>query len=197
MMKNALSVAKKDCHVLFWTDERYVWLFQILYKKLGIDSKRLLVWIKNNASPTPKTAFSKVAEFCVYGTIGSPYLSNELRNLNEVANKKMTTGNSLLEEIQDHMNLLTVKRLPSNQYEHPTQKCPSLHEKAIKRCTKPGDSILDLTAGSGSLLMACEYLKRTAFLCEREPIFCQLIIRRFEKLTNLKAKLIKNQNEKI
>lgn len=190
MMRNALSVSKKDCHVLFWTDERYVWLFQTLYKKLGIDSKRLLIWIKNNSSPTPQSAFNKAAEFCVYGTVGSPYLSNEVKNLNEVVNKGMTTGNNLLEEINNHLNILTVKRLPSNQYQHPTQKNPSLHEKGLKRCTKPGDAVLDLTAGSGSLLLACESLKRTAYLCEMEPIFCQLIINRFEKITGTKAKLI-------
>ncbi len=190
IMRNALSVAKKNCHVLFWTDERNVWIFQTLYKKLKIDSKRLLIWIKNNASPTPQVAFNKATEFIVYGTIGKPYLSNEVKNLNEIINKETTTGNNLFNEISDHLNLLMVKRLPGNQYNHPTQKSPAVHDKVLRRCTKPGDAVLDLTAGSGSILVACESLKRTAYLCEKEPIFCQLIINRFEKITGLKAKKI-------
>lgn len=190
IMQNALSVSKPDCHFLFWTDERYVWLFQILYKELGINSKRLLIWLKNNASPTPTVAFNKVTEFCVYGTRGQVYLSKNVNNLNEIANKEFTTGNNLTEEILDRLNIWMVKRLPSKDYLHPTQKSPTLHEKALRRCTRPGDVVLDLTAGSGSILSACEQLKRVAYLCELEPIFCQLIINRFQRQTGIKAKKI-------
>lgn len=190
MIKNSLSVAKKDCHIFYWTDERYVWLFQTLYKKLGVDSKRLCIWLKNNSSPTPKTAFNKVTEFCVYGTIGNPYLAKDVNNLNEIMNKEMTTGNQLAEQATEFINTWVVKRLASNEYEHPTQKSPSLHEKSIKRCTKIGDIVLDLTAGSGSIMVSCHQLNRIAYMCEMEPIFCQLIINRFNKISNEKAKKI-------
>jgi DNA modification methylase len=192
IMQNALSVTKKDAHVMFFCDERYVWLLQTLYKELGIDSKRLLIWVKNNSTPSPTVAFSKITEFIVYGTIGSPYLSKSFFNFNEIQNNGMTTGNNLSEEIMDQLNIWMVKRLPSNQYSHPTEKSPLLHHKAIRRCTRIGDAILDLTAGSGSILIACEQLKRTAYVSEIEPIFCQLIINHYEKLSGKKAKLIKN-----
>jgi DNA modification methylase len=185
IMQNALSVTKKDVHIMFWGDERYVWLLQTLYKELGVDSKRLLVWIKNNSSPTPTVAFNKVTEFCAYGTVGSPYLSKEVNDLNEIQNHDMTTGNNLFEEIMDQLNIWMVKRLPSNQYSHPTEKSPLLHHKAIRRSTKMGDVVLDLTAGSGSILIACEQLKRTAYLCELEPVFCQVILNRYKKFTGL------------
>lgn len=185
IMQNALSVVKKDAHIMFWGDERYVWLLQTLYKELGVDSKRLLVWIKNNSSPTPTVAFNKVTEFCAYGTVGSPYLSKEVNDLNEIQNHDMTTGNNLFEEIMDQLNIWMVKRLPSNQYSHPTEKSPLLHHKALRRCTKVGDVILDLTAGSGSILIACEQLKRTAYVCELEPVFCQVILNRYKKFTGL------------
>ncbi len=185
IMQNALSVSKPDTHCLFWCDERFVWLFQILYKELGIDSKRLLIWLKNNSSPTPSVAFSKITEFCVYGTIGRPYLAKDVTDLHEVMNKNISTGNKVSEEILDQLNIWMVKRLPSNQYEHPTQKNPSLHEKALRRCTRPNDVVLDLTAGSGSIMSACEQLQRVAYMCEYEPVFCQVILNRFKKLTGL------------
>ena len=183
LIQNALAVTKPDAHVFFWCDERYVWLFQELYRELGIDSKRLCLWVKDNASPTPGVAFNKVTEYCVYGTRGKPYLSDRVKNLNEILNKEMTTGNRLTEDIMDMLNIWLVKRLPSQEYAHPTQKPPTLHEKALRRCSKPNDIVLDLTAGSGSILSACEQLKRTAYLCEMEPIFCQLIINRFKQLS--------------
>jgi DNA modification methylase len=183
LIQNALKVSKKDAHIMFWCDERYVYLLQEIYKELGIDSKRLCIWIKDNASPTPNVAFNKVTEYCVYGTVGSPYLSDKVKNLNEVLNKEATTGNRLSDDILDMLNIWLVKRLPSQDYQHPTQKPPTLHEKALRRCARPNDIVLDLTAGSGSILSACEQLKRTAYLCELEPIFCQLIINRFKQLS--------------
>lgn len=182
MIKNALSVSKKDCHVAYWADERFVWIFQTLYKELGINSKRLLVWVKNNSSPTPQVAFNKATEYIIYGTTGSPYLSPNVQNANEIINHNTTTGNNLLEELS---NIILQKRLPSNQYHHPTQKDPQVHSKILKRCTKIGDAVLDLTAGSGSIMSACEQLGRVAYMCDYEPVFCQVILNRYKKMTGL------------
>lgn len=184
VMQNALAVTKPDAHIFFWCDERWVYLFQQLYKELGIHSLRLCIWIKDNQSPTPAVAFNKATEFVAYGTIGKPWLNDKVRNLNEFLNKELTTGNRLTEDILDLLNIWLVKRLPGTDYEHPTQKPPTLHEKALRRCTRPGDAVLDLTAGSGSILSACEQLGRTAYCCEMEPVFCQVIINRFKKISH-------------
>lgn len=190
VMENALAVSKPDAHVFFWCDERWVFLFQQLYAELGVHSLRLCIWIKNSQSPTPNAAFNKVTEFVAYGTIGRPYLNDKVANLNEILNKEITTGNQLTEDILDLLNIWLVKRIAGNEYQHPTQKPPTLHEKALRRCSRPGDVVLDLTAGSGSILSACEQLGRTAYCCEMEPVFCQVIINRYEKLTGLKAQKI-------
>lgn len=187
VMRNALSVAKKDVHMAWWCDERYVYIFQQLYKELGVDSKRLLIWIKNNQSVTPKNAFNKITEFVAYGTIGKPYLNDKLKNLHEIQNREITTGNRVIDDILDLINIWLVKRVPGPEMEHPTQKSPTLHEKVLRRCTRPGDVVLDMTAGSGSILTACEQMKRTAYLCDYEPVFCQVIINRFKKLSDEKV----------
>jgi len=187
VMRNALAASKPDAHFIVWCDERYVWLLQTLYRELGIDSKRLLIWIKDNQSPTPKIAFNKVTEFAVYGTIGRPWLSDKVKNLNEIQNKEVATGNRLTDDILDLLNIWLVKRIPGNEMQHPTQKSPTIHEKALRRCTRPGDIVLDLTAGSGSILSACEQLGRTAYLCELEPVFCQVIINRYVALSHGKV----------
>lgn len=187
VMRNALAASKPDAHFVVWCDERYVWLLQTLYRELNIDSKRLLIWIKDNQSPTPKIAFNKVTEFAVYGTVGHPWLSDKVKNLNEIQNKEVATGNRLTDDILDLLNIWLVKRIPGNEMQHPTQKSPTLHEKALRRLTRPGDTVLDLTAGSGSILSACEQLGRTAYLCELEPVFCQVIINRYIALSHGKV----------
>ncbi|MCE9585622.1 DNA modification methylase [Candidatus Nomurabacteria bacterium] len=193
VLQSSLAVSIEDIHVAFWSDEAWVWVFQTLYMELGIKNRRLNVWVKNNSSPTPTVAFNKCTEFCVYGTKGSPYLSDLQKNLNEIQNKDLGTGNQLLEDIS---NLWATKRLPSNQMEHPTSKNPELHHKFIMRCTKPGDIIFDAFSGSASTMICAEQLGRKVYSLEIEPIFCDLAIRRYEKLTGRKAKIIKKFYEK-
>lgn len=185
---NGLFVCEKDAHVFTYCDQKYIWLLQTLYQELGIQNKRVCLWIKNACNPTPQVAFNKQYEPCVYGTIGSPYLSEKVLNLSEILNREVGSGNRSIEDIYDMIDIWLVKRLNGADYMHPTQKPPQLHEKALRRCTKPGDILLDCFAGSGSLMVACEQLKRSAYMVEREPIFVDLIICRYEKLTGQKAK---------
>lgn len=183
---NALSVSTPDAHLFYYCDQKYIGLLQTLYSELGIKNQRVCLWIKNGFNVTPNIAFNKGYEPCVYGVKGKPYLA-PIKNLNEVLNKEIGVGNKTIEDILDIIDIWLIKRLPGQDYEHPTSKPPMLHEKALRRCTKINDIVLDLFGGSGSTLIACEQLKRQAYLIEKDPIFCQLIINRFEKLTGLKA----------
>lgn len=194
-ISTALAVCEKDLHIFYWCDESYIWLFQTLYRELGIRNKRVCLWIKNGQSPTPNTAFNKCYEPCVYGIIGQPFLHTSSQGLNEVLNKEMTAGNNLISEINDDMNIWLERRLSSKDYEHATSKPPKLHVKAIHRCTRPNEIILDCFSGSGSTLIAAHQLKRRVYAVELEPVFCDLTIRRFEKLTGIKAKIIKDHEE--
>jgi len=187
-MENALEVAKQDVHIFYWSDQTYIGLIQDIYRELGILNKRVCLWIKNSQNPTPGVAFNKCYEPCIYGTQGKPYLSSGIKNFNELLNKELGTGNRLIDDILDQLDIWLVKRLSGDQYEHATAKPPNLHEKAIRRCTKPGDIILDSFLGSGSTLIAGEQLKRRVYGCELELIYCELIIKRYEKFTCTKAK---------
>lgn len=191
-ISSALSVAYPDCHFFYWNTEQQIWMLQTLYKELGIKNKRVCLWVKNGQNPTPHVAFDKCYEPCIYGTKGKPYLSSLEHGTNEIMNKEITTGNDLVEDLS---NIWAVKRLPTSEYEHATSKPPELYEKAIKRCSKPGDIIYDSFAGSGPLLAACEQLKRRAYLVELEPVFCHLILNRFERLTGIKGKIISEPHE--
>lgn len=187
VLANALSVTKPDAHVFYWCDQRFAWLFQQLYRKHGVQNKRICIWIKNNFCPTPQVAFNKATEFCVYGTLGKPFVNEDIANLNEILNQNVDSGNRAHDDIIDIFDIWLAKRDPSDEYEHPTQKPLNLHEKPLKRCTKLNDIVLDLFGGSGSLLLSCEQMKRRARLCEKNPAFCDLIIKRFEGMTGQKA----------
>lgn len=189
-MENALAVSRKDVHFFYWCDQSYIWLVQQLYRELGIANKRVCLWIKNGQNPTPGVSFNKCFEPCVYGSMGKPYLAEGIKNLNELMNKELGTGNRLIDDILDQLDIWLVKRLSGDQYTHATSKPPTLHEKAIRRCTRPGDIILDSFLGSGSTLIAGDQLKRRVYGVELELTYCDLIIRRYEHHSGIKAKKI-------
>jgi DNA modification methylase len=189
-LENGLSALSKDAHIFTYCDQRYVGLLQSLYAELGIDYRRTCLWIKNNITPTPHVAFSKQYEACIYGVRNKPYLSKLSLNFSEIMNRDIGVGNRTSDDILDMLDIWMARRVSAAEYEHPTQKPPSLHEKALRRCSKPGDIILDCFSGSGSLMTACEQLGRTAYMVEREPIFVEVTLGRYEKLTGEKAKRI-------
>ncbi len=185
-LKNALTVMSKDAHIFMYCDQTYIGLLQTLMAQHGLTNRRVCLWVKNGFSPVPGVAFNKAYEACVYATRGAPYLSN-IRNLTEILNKDVAPGNRAIDDIIDIFDIWLAKRDPGQTYEHPTQKPLTLHEKPLKRCSKIGDIVLDYYGGSGSTLLACEQMKRTALLCEIEPVFCQVIIDRWEAMTDEKA----------
>jgi DNA modification methylase len=186
-IQNALAVAKPDVHVFYFCDQNYIGLLQEIYRECGITNKRVCMWIKNNFNMTPHVAWNKAYEPCVYGTTGKPYLNGDITNLNEILNKEINSGNRCLDDIIDLFDIWLAKRVSADQYVHPTQKPLTLYEKPLKRCTKSGDTVLDLFGGSGTVLHACEQMKRKAFVCEIDPVFCDVIIKRFEEMTGVKA----------
>jgi DNA modification methylase len=73
---------------------------------------------------------------------------------------------------------------------HPTEKPTEVPSHAIKHSSNPNDLILDLFGGSGSTMIACEKLGRTNFTMELDPKYCDVIVKRWEDFTGLKAELV-------
>ncbi len=72
---------------------------------------------------------------------------------------------------------------------HPTMKPVELVARAIENSSKSRDIVLDSFGGSGTTLIACEKLKRQARLIELDPIFCDVIVKRWEEFTGKSAVL--------
>lgn len=77
---------------------------------------------------------------------------------------------------------------PKRNEDHPTMKPVALIDKMLRNSTKKNDLVFDPFGGSGSTLVSCEKLGRTAYLCELEPKFVDVIIARWEQVTGKKSK---------
>jgi hypothetical protein len=72
---------------------------------------------------------------------------------------------------------------------HLTEKPIELALRAMHYSSREGENVLDLFGGSGSTSAAAEQAKRNAFLMELDPLYCDVIVKRWEELTGREATL--------
>jgi len=82
----------------------------------------------------------------------------------------------------------TFKRNRMNELSlHPTVKPVALVSDAIRDVTNRGGIVLDIFGGSGTTLIAAHKVGRCARVLELDPRYCDVILRRWEKLTGKQA----------
>jgi DNA modification methylase len=84
----------------------------------------------------------------------------------------------------DERTIWEMKRDSRNEH-HPTQKPVELAERAINN--HEAKTVLDLFGGSGSTLIASENTGRKCFMMELDPLYCGVILDRWQKFTGKKA----------
>jgi DNA modification methylase len=81
----------------------------------------------------------------------------------------------------------SIKKVNPNAMVHLTEKPVELARRAMEYTSRPGENVLDLFGGSGSTLIGAEMTGRRAFLMELDPLYCDVIVQRWEKFTGRKA----------
>lgn len=88
-------------------------------------------------------------------------------------------------------NSVIYENKPTANKEHPTMKPIKLMARLIRNSSNQGQIVLDLFAGSGSTLLACEQTNRKCYCTELDPKYVDVIIKRWEQFTGQKAIKIK------
>jgi DNA modification methylase len=93
-------------------------------------------------------------------------------------------------------DLWSIKKVNPQNMVHLTEKPVELAVRALQYSSRPGENVLDLFGGSGSTLIACEQTGRKAFLMELDPLYCDVIVQRFEKFTGRTAQRVTTDTER-
>jgi len=92
--------------------------------------------------------------------------------------------------VWDYAGVNTMKKGRMDELEmHTTVKPVALVVDALLDVTKRGERVLDPFGGSGTTLIAAEKTGRSARLIEFDPLYCDVVIRRFEAFTGKRARL--------
>jgi DNA modification methylase len=135
-------------------------------KSSGLFFSQALIWVKEHPVLTRKD-FMGNHEWCFYGW-------------REGAGHQFFGPNNV-------PDVWSVKKLHSSKMVHLTEKPVDLAVRAIQYSSRAGEHVLDLFGGSGSTLIAAEQTGRRAFLMELDPLYCDVIVQRFEQFTGIKA----------
>ncbi|NDK09769.1 DNA modification methylase [Candidatus Gracilibacteria bacterium] len=92
-------------------------------------------------------------------------------------------------EEQGKGTIWSMKRANVGDYVHPTQKPVELIEYALFNSSKQHDIVADFFGGSGSTLIACEKTNRSCRMMELDPLFVQVIIKRYYDVTKSKKEI--------
>jgi DNA modification methylase len=85
------------------------------------------------------------------------------------------------------VDVWSVKKVNPQNMVHLTEKPVELAKRALEYSSRPGENVLDLFGGSGSTLIAAEQTGRRAYLMELDPLYCDVIVQRWENFTGKKA----------
>ena len=155
---------KDNAHILIWIQWR---TFAELTKHIHHKLRTVVVWDKNQAGLSGGGFAEQHEWLCVF-TKGSAKQTEYSGNVWRCSRENNFEG-----------------RAP-----HPHIKPQEVLTKAINLCSAPKNVVLDLFGGSGSTLIACEQTERKCHMMELDPVYCAIIIERWEKFTGEKAILL-------
>ena len=139
--------------------------FRKALKDVGLTLRETLIWVKN-AIVLGRQDYQWRHEPCLYGWKdgGAHYFIDD-RSQSTVIFEDKPLRNDI----------------------RPTMKPVKLMARLINNSSKSEQLVLDLFGGSGSTLIACEQTGRKCYTMEFDPKYCDAILERWEKLTNMKA----------
>jgi DNA modification methylase len=141
-------------------------------KEMGLYFSQAIIWDKQHPVLTRKD-YMGAHEWCFYGW-------------REGAGHHFYGPNNATD-------LWAIKKVNPQSMIHLTEKPVELASRAMEYSSKPGENVLDLFGGSGSTLIAAEQTGRKAFLMELDPLYCDVIVSRWEQFTGKKAVLAESE----
>jgi len=196
-ISNGKEVMKEGAVFYIWYADTSSIEFYNALRKIGLQVRENLIWVKNKFI-LGRSDYHWRHEPCLYGwKDGKAHYFVNNRKQSTVIDDSIDLELCSLDEIKEYIKSIIdsssifYEDKPNKDDLHPTMKPIKLMGKMIKNSSLDKQIVLDLFGGSGSTLIASEQLGRVCYMMEYDPKYCDVIIKRWEELTGIKAKLVK------
>ncbi len=152
-----------------WGGYSNIWNYPNALRESELYFSQMIIWVKEHPVLTRKD-FMGNHEWCFYGwKEGAAHRFFGPANVSDVWSVKKVNPQSMI---------------------HLTEKPVELAVRAIQYSSLTGENVLDLFGGSGSTLIGCEQTCRHAYLMEIDPLYCDVIVQRWEQFVGKKAERV-------
>lgn len=171
-----------------WNGHRQFGPMHEAFERAGLRASTVITWAKERFALS-YADYNPQTEFCLYGW--KPSIARLAARAPETLAPGAAPGASAGGRCRGHewhgptneSTLWEVSRDAAREYAHPTQKPLELAERAMRNSTLRGATVLDPFLGSGTTLIAAERLGRRCVGVEIDPVWCDVIVRRYLALT--------------
>jgi len=167
---NMARVLEPGRSFYIWGGYANIFNYAEALRGLGMYFSQAVIWVKQHPVLTRKD-FMGNHEWCFYGW-------------------KEGAGHYFNPAITNAVDVWEVKKISPPSMVHLTEKPVELASRALLYSSRAGENVLDLFAGSGSTLIACEQAKRRAYLMEIDPLYCDVILKRWHQFSGQEPKLL-------
>lgn len=197
--KNYLSIVKQGAGLYIFHDARTQDDFEKALVRSGFEVNTHLIWNKPTAGLGMGHYRRKHEPFLYAQVAGSKpnfyggHIKTTVVDFQKTDEELLSWAKKQRKaEKEGKTTIWSIKREPTANYVHPTQKPVELITYALANSSKAGDLVADLFLGSGSTLIACEKAGRNCFGMELDPKYADVIIERWCQYTG-KRDIIKNK----
>lgn len=174
--------------------------FQSAFLNAGFKFSENLIWVKNTFNLS-RHDYHWRHEPILYGwKEGAAHYFIDDRTqatvIDDTQNIEKMKKEELIEILkkimEDHQSTVIYENKPVKSDLHPTMKPIPLIGKLIKNSSLRNQLVYEPFGGSGSTLIAADQLNRVCYCMELDPRYVDVIVTRWEELTNQKAQILHN-----
>ena len=199
LWRNLLRIAKPQAAIVLFAQGMFTAKLMVSQPKLW---RYNLIWDKVRASGflnANRMPLRSHEDICVFYREMPAYTPQRVKAARgEESHSRGRTGKSVTNSCYGRFSLsedgdlsmkhpksiLTFMREPPTEIVHPTQKPVALCRWLVRAYSKPGDTVLDATMGSGSTGVACAYEDRSFIGVERDERYFQIAKGRIDAAAN-------------
>ena len=169
--------------------------FMMMMRQFKNLASRSLITMRNQRGYGTQNNWMAVRQECLYYIKGNPSFvvqytdipkilkgyykevnGKKTENMERSKSKNIRPGNVWVDVQQ------VFYRMEENVNGCYAQKPLKSIDRLIAASSNEGNTVIDFFGHSGTTLIAAELLKRRCFICDTDPIYCEIMIRRIERL---------------